>query len=270
MEHVLSLGPSVVNVNTRGGFFNWTRAGRSVMPLIDVPNSSKQRSSHTCFPVFGLPKDLIPGATKLMDRHGPFRSSELRVVAANEKSIGLELANRPDKQDPNLFAQYPRHFVVQQRLELLTETTLHFTAEHYNLSEETSRSSLALHSYFNYTGEGVTLAGLAGCPYQVTRDAVKLGDAVLTNPLISGPLADRDWKFPANRLPDPLSICFPGESKITMKVAGSHPAVNNWMVWMDPTQCAPEKAFICVEPMIEGIILESGDCAALDVLISVE
>lgn len=267
---LLTCGRSQVYVNKLGGKFHWNYGEREVMPLIDVPMSSNQRSSHTCFPIFGLPKELIPPATKLMARHGPFRTSDLTVLEHNETSIGMELANRPGSKDENIFAQYPYYFIVQQYLELLNENTLHFSAVQHNIGEVDCESTLALHSYFDYDKEGVTLVDLQGRPYGSFKDGIngiKLSDDVLADPLISGPLAYRDWKFPPADPKSPLRLLYPDGRQITLQVADSRPAVNNWVVWMDPTQCTEQNAFICVEPLIRGLKIKAGRSARLDVII---
>jgi hypothetical protein len=62
-----------------------------------------------------------------------------------------------------------------------------------------------------------------------------------------------------------LRLRYSDGREISVRVADSNPLVNNWMVWTEP----PQGTFLCAEPMISGALIEPGQTAELNVLISV-
>jgi galactose mutarotase-like enzyme len=264
---LLTCGPSLVHANTEGGFFHWGYDKRTVMPLIEVPGGSNLRSSHGCFPIFGLPAGLFPGATEMMKRHGLLRVSKLTVLSSTEPSVEMELANRPKSPNDGLLAQYPFYFAIRQSLRLLDPNTLRFRLAQQNLSAEAAKSTLALHSYFTYTEKGVTLPDLGGKVYTAFNNGQELGSARWWKPALSGKPEDRDWDFPVDRSFDSFRLVYPDGAIITLSTQWSDPPVTDWMVWMDPTQCALPNAFVCAEPVIRDLMIQPGKTAILDVVI---
>jgi galactose mutarotase-like enzyme len=267
MEITLRSGKSQVKVNSHGGFFNWYKAGRPVMPLVE----GSGRQSHASGPVFSLPTGPLPGATQPMERHGFIRTSDLTVLSKDDSSISLELASPPTARIDALYAQYPFDFIIRQNLCLINENLLHFSLTHQNLSAEPAKVDLALNPCFSYNekeSEGVLLP---------LRERVYLPDRkdpsqyrYLNNPAFKGELIDRDWGFSVDcqleKLPNPFFVCYEDGTAISLDVGKSDPAVSHFQVWTEPAQ----GVFFSVQPVIFGHILKPGATALLDVLISLK
>jgi galactose mutarotase-like enzyme len=258
METILRTGRSLVNVNTRGGFFNWSYAGRPVMPLVE----GSGRQTHACWPVFGVPAHPVPGATVKMGRHGFYRTSELSPMTQDASSISLRLGRTFGERKDELYAQYPFDFITRLHLTLEGEKTLHFRFLHKNLSMTPVTVDLALHSYFPYEEEGVTLLDLQGKAYR-SKEAQT---TVLRDACLRGPLIDRDWDFAVGNRPGPWRLRYNDGKIISLNTGRSNRPVSHNQVWTEPAQ----GKFLVFEPVSPANVLKHGETAILDVLIRLE
>ena len=262
MEHLLRLGNSVVSINTLGGKFNW-RQGDQVILHREEKNG---RQTHACWPVFGVPAGIMPGAIKKMERHGFLRTSELTIISADSTSLSLGLCNTEASRNEALFDQYPFYFIARLDWKLLDENTLRIAVSHQNLSDEPAPADLAWHNYFRLPAQGLLVPDLQGKQYHAGGEPpMRLHR--FTGDRLSGQLVECDWSFKFDRPNAPFRVGFLDDgTSLTIDPAHSRPSVDRYQFWMDPTQ----GRFACFEPLSLGYLLGSGDVARQEVLLSLK
>jgi hypothetical protein len=261
MEHVLRLGSSTVKINTQGGKFNWRQGDRQILHL--EPQNGRQ--THACFPVFGVPAGLAPGAIRKMERHGFLRTSELpvRTIDHDQTSLGLGLFNTEAFPKTDLYDQFPFYFVTRLDWQLVDENTLKFALQYQNMSSKPAPVDLAWHTYFPYDVRGMRVPDLQGKRYHVSGEP-PMSPHYFSGEKIGGQLVKRDWSF-LWRSNDPFRIEYLDGVKLKMDTRNSYPLVDRYQYWQDPIQ----GHFVCFEPVILNTSLEPGAKAKLEVILSV-